>query len=137
VGTSRLKTEAGLAVAADGAGVVTVCACADVNLSDEPEAQRFVHDVQAASGAPPGAFAVEAHDAGRLLIDLLEGSDGSRSELVAELGTVSRFRGLGGAYAFAPDGSLEPPPTAGGRWRAAGSRWLPDPPPDVTVASPA
>ncbi len=124
VATSRMKTDEGLEVAASGIGLRTICACVDVSLSTEPRSQRFVHDLQAESGAPPGPFSVEAYDAGRMLIDLLAGGEGTRGELAEALGDLRRFEGLGGTYAFGPDGSRSSVPWT--IWRAAGSRWLPE-----------
>jgi ABC-type branched-subunit amino acid transport system substrate-binding protein len=130
-GTSRIKTDDGLAVATSGVEVTTVCACTDVSLSMEPLHQRFVHDLQAESGAPPGPFAVEAYDAGRLLTDIVRGiptgSDTGdlRREVAAALHGLTGFGGLVGAYTLEPDGSRAPRTVAVGRWRAAGSRWLP------------
>jgi hypothetical protein len=129
VGTSRMKTDEGLEVASSGISVRTVCACADVSLSTEPTAQRFVHDLQAESGAPPGPFAVEAYDAGRLLIGLLEDENGTREELAGALDDLTGFRGLVGAYAFDSTGSRAPAWVGVGVWHAAGSRWLAEPPP--------
>jgi hypothetical protein len=127
VGTSRIKTEDGLGLAASGIAVIAVCACADVSLSLEPDAQRFVHDLQAENGVPPGPFAVEAYDAGRLLTGLLAdtGRDDRRGHLAAALDDLTQLRGLDGTYAFEPDGSRAPEELTVGRWRAAGSRWLP------------
>jgi hypothetical protein len=125
VGTSRMKTDDGLDLASSGGPVFTVCGCADVSLSTDPRWQRFVHDLQAESGAPPGPFAVEAYDAGRLLIALLERTDGTRPGVASALDDLSRFGGLAGGYTFEPDGSRGPEPLHVGIWRAAGSRWLP------------
>jgi hypothetical protein len=126
VGTSRMKTDAGLELTSSGAAVFTVCACADVSLSIDPVALRFVHDLQAESGSPPGPFAVEAYDAGRLLIGL--GGDAATRGRVAEgLDDLVRFRGLVDSYAFEPDGSRSPGSLRTGLWQAAGSRWLPEP----------
>ncbi len=127
VATSRMKTDEGLEVASSGIGLRSICACVDVSLSTEPTSQRFVHDLQAESGAPPGPFSVEAYDAGRLLIGLLQGGEGTRGALAEALGDLGRFRGLAGTYAFGPDGSRVIPPSAIGVWRASGSRWLPEP----------
>jgi substrate-binding family protein len=125
LGTSRMKTDDGLELASFGSPVFTACACADVSLSTEPRWQRFVHDLQAESGAPPGALAVEAYDAGLLLIGLLEGTEGSRRDVVSGLNDLSRFGGVAGIYAFEADGSRAPVRLAPRIWRAAGSRWLP------------
>jgi hypothetical protein len=125
VGTSRMKTDDGLELASSRSPVFTVCACADVSLSTEPRWQRFVHDLQAESGAPPGPLAVEAYDAGRLLIGSLEGTGGAREALASALDDLTRFDGLAGTYAFEADGSRAPEEQAPGIWRAAGSRWLP------------
>jgi hypothetical protein len=127
VGTSRIKTDDGLALAAAGHEVITVCSCADVSLDLEPDRQRFVHDLQAESGAPPGPFAVEAYDAGRLLIRSLGSAEAgeARRALAAELEGLSGFDGLDRAYRFERDGTIAPQTLTAGRWRAAGSRWLP------------
>lgn len=125
LGTSRMKTDDGLELASFGSPVFTACACADVSLSTAPHRQRFVHDLQAESGAPPGPLAVEAYDAGRLLIGLLEGTEGSRRDVVSGLDDLNRFGGLAGGYTFQSDGSRAPERLAPDIWRAAGSRWLP------------
>jgi ABC-type branched-subunit amino acid transport system substrate-binding protein len=125
LGTSRMKTDDGLELASFGSHVFTVCACADVSLSTESRWQRFVHDLQAESGAPPGPLAVEAYDAGRLLIGSLEGTGGAREALASALDDLIRFEGLAGTYAFEADGSRVPERLPPSIWRAAGSRWLP------------
>jgi hypothetical protein len=125
VGTSRMKTDDGLELASSETHVSTVCACADVSLSTEQTSQRFVHDLQAESGAPPGSFAVEAYDAGHLLIGLIEGENPTREHVSTGLDALTRFRGLVERYRFEPDGSRAPESLSAGMWRAAGSRWLP------------
>ena len=126
VATSRMKTDDGLELASSGVGLRTICACADVSLSTDERSQRFVHDLQAESGAPPGPFAVEAYDAARLLIGLVDAGDRTRGELVKALADLTRFSGLGGEYTFESGGSRSPAPSALGVWRAMGSRWLPE-----------
>lgn len=88
---------------------------------------RFVHDVQAASGAPPGPYAVEAYDAGRFLLGLVTdtGRDDLREVLADALEGPLEIPGLAGTYRFEPDGSREPDTLRVGAWRAVGSRWLP------------
>ncbi len=124
VGTSRMKTDDGLELASPGKQVLTVCACLDVSLSIEQTSQRFVHDLQAESGAPPGPFAVEAYDAGRLLIGLLEGG-ATRERAATGLEDLTRFAGLAETYRFGSDGTRAPESLPAGLWRASGSRWLP------------
>ena len=127
VGTSRIKTDDGLALATPTTDVLTVCACADVTLTLDPVLQRYVHDLQAESGSPPGTFAVEAYDAGRLLATILNDAAGDdlRADLATLLDDPGDLDGLAGAYRFEPDGSRAPDPSTIGVWRAAGSRWLP------------
>jgi hypothetical protein len=137
VGTSRMKTDGGLELASSGVEVSTVCACADVTSSTEERWQRFVHDLQAESGAPPGSFAVEAYDAGRLLIGSLEGSDGDRGGLASVLDDLTLFTGIAGAYTFESDGSRASEGLETGIWRATGSRWIPRSAPVGATASPA
>jgi hypothetical protein len=127
VGPSRIGTDDGLALATADRDVITACACVSVNLSLEPAHMRFVHDLQAASGSPPGPYAVEAYDAGRFLIGLVTGAgiDDPREVLAAALEDPADVRGLAGDYRFEPDGSRTPDTFRVGAWRAAGSRWLP------------
>ncbi|HEX6581215.1 MAG TPA: ABC transporter substrate-binding protein [Actinomycetota bacterium] len=127
VGASRIGTDDGLALATAGRDVITVCACVSVNLSLEPDHMRFVHDLQAASGAPPGPYSVEAYDAGRFLVDLVAGagSDDPRGILSAALEEPAEIPGLAGSYRFEADGSRAPETLRVGAWRATGSRWLP------------
>jgi hypothetical protein len=127
VGPSRVKTDDGLAVATTKVDVLTVCACVDVTQSLDPLLQRFVHDLQAESGSPPGPFTVEAFDAGQLVTSILTaaGGDDPRAALRASLDDPPDFEGLAGPYTFDPDGSRAPGTMAVGVWRAAGSRWLP------------
>ncbi len=127
VGTSRIGTDEGLALATADRDVITSCACVSIDLSLEPEHMRFVHDLQAASGAPPGPYAVEAYDAGRFLLSLVTGAGGDdlREVLAAALEDPAEIPGLAGDYRFEPDGSRAPDTLRVGTWRAAGSRWLP------------
>jgi hypothetical protein len=127
VGASRIGTDDGLTLATAGRDVITACACASVNLSMEPEHMRFVHDLQAASGAPPGPYAVEAYDAGRFLTGVVirAGSHDLREVLAAALEEPAEIPGLAGSYRFEPDGSRAADTLRVGAWRAAGSRWLP------------
>jgi hypothetical protein len=127
VGSSRLKTDDGLALATSAVDVLTVCACADVTLTEDPVLQRFIHDLQAESGSPPGPFAVEAYDVGGLLASIVADIPGDdlRAGVVAALDDTADVDGIAGGYAFEPDGSRDPRTMAVGVWRAAGSRWLP------------
>ena len=125
VATSRLKTDDGLALAEAGVRVSTVCACADVALSVRPALQRFVHDFQAESGSAPGPYAVEAYDAGRLLMEQLRLGEGTRGELVMRLAALDGFPGLVGPYARRPGSAPSFVAASVGVWRAAGSRWFP------------
>jgi hypothetical protein len=127
IGASRIGTDDGLTLATAGRDVITACACASVNLSMEPEHMRFVHDLQAASGAPPGPYAVEAYDVGRFLLGLVtgRGRDDLREVLAAALEGPLEIPGLAGTYRFEPDGSRAPDTLRVGAWRAVGSRWLP------------
>jgi hypothetical protein len=126
VGPSWLKTDGGLALATPAVDVLTVCACADVTLTTDPVLQRFVHDLQAESGSPPGPFAVEAYDAGRLIASFLtDSTEDPRAAAGAALeDDPGDFEGLAGGYRFEPDGSRAQDTNAVGVWRAAGSRWL-------------
>jgi hypothetical protein len=129
VGTSRLKTEGGIGVGVSHPvrRLVAVCACADVTLTLDPRLQRFIHDFQTESGSAPGPFAVEAYDAGRLLLTLAREQGGSRGAVADALDARMTIDGLLGAYRFDAGGSLRSAPEGVGVWRASGSRWLPVP----------
>ena len=126
IGTSRLKTRGGISVAVTHPRrrLLATCGCADITLSRDPALQRFIHDYQTESGGAPGAFAVEAYDAGRLLLELA-GRGGGRAAVAEELDRLDEVEGLLGTYRFGSDGALRSGPTAPGAWRAFGSRWLP------------
>ena len=126
VGTSRLKTEGGIGVGVTHPvrRLVTVCACADVTLTFDPLLQRFIHDFQTEGGSAPGPFAVEAYDAGRLLLTLAREHGGDRGAVAEALAVRTTIDGLLGAYRFAARGSLRSGPAGAGVWRASGSRWL-------------
>jgi ABC-type branched-subunit amino acid transport system substrate-binding protein len=98
-----------------------------VTLTEDPVLQRFIHDLQAESGSPPGPFAVEAYDVGGLLASIVADIPGDdlRAGVVAALDDTADVDGIAGGYAFEPDGSRDPRTMAAGVWRAAGSRWLP------------
>ena len=125
VGTSRLKTDEGLALVGPAEPVLTECACPDVTLSIDPDPMRFVHDVQADSGAPPGPLAVEAYDAGTFLLAGIGGTARSRADVAARVEDVTTVGGLVGTYTFELDGSRATGADDAGRWRGVGSRWLP------------
>jgi ABC-type branched-subunit amino acid transport system substrate-binding protein len=97
----------------------------DVTLTPKPSLQEFVHDVQASSAAPPGAYAVEAYDAGRMLLELLQAGAGTREDLAGRVQALTSFRGLVRTYRFGPDGTLASGIQPTWWWRAFGSRWLP------------
>jgi branched-chain amino acid transport system substrate-binding protein len=112
-------------------GAVAFCSCADVSTSLALGAQRFIQDYQSEFGSPPGPYAVEAWDAAHMLIEALEGAGPSRESVLARFASISRFEGLGSAYAFA-GGELAHPAHAvlvfrveGGRWTVV--EWITDP----------
>jgi hypothetical protein len=129
IGTSKLKNDEALTMAIEaGVRVDTVCGCVDVTLTRKPSLQEFVHDVQASSAAPPGPYAVEAYDAGRMLLDLLRAGAGTREDLAGRVRALASFRGLVRTYHFGADGTLASGIQPFWWWRAFGSRWLPVPP---------
>ena len=103
-------------------GAVALCSCADVSTALRLGAQRFIQDYQSEFGTPPGPYAVEAWDAARMLIGALEGAAPSRETLIARLASITRFEGLGRAYAFA-GGELAQPADAVLVYRVEGGRW--------------
>jgi Periplasmic binding protein len=126
VGTSRIKTDDGLALAEGGIAVVATCGCADVNLSLEDATERFVHDFQTESASAPGPFAVEAYDVGDAILGALSGAP-TGGQIAAPIGSLDRFDGLVAPTTFGPDGQRDPREIPQAWWRASGSRWLPVP----------
>jgi hypothetical protein len=123
VGTSRIKTDDGLALAEGGITVVATCGCVDVNLSLEDATEGFVHDFQAESASAPGPFAVEAHDLGSAIVRALSGNATS-AQISAAIGALDRFGGLVQAVTFDSGGRRDPGELREGWWRASGSRWF-------------
>jgi ABC-type branched-subunit amino acid transport system substrate-binding protein len=99
-----------------------VCACADLATARAPEAQRFLHDVQAATGLDPGPFAAEGWDAGRALSAIVREGSSSRAGVAAALATRSTMQGVAGPYSWTRSGALATP--APRAYRAVGWRWL-------------
>jgi branched-chain amino acid transport system substrate-binding protein len=103
-------------------GAVAFCSCADVSTELGLGAQRFIQDYQSEFGAPPGPYAVEAWDAAHMLIEALDGAEPTREGILAQLASITRFEGLGRAYAFA-GGELAQPADAVLVYRVEGGRW--------------
>jgi hypothetical protein len=123
VGTSRIKTDDGLALAESGITVVSTCGCVDVNLSLVDATERFVHDFQAESASAPGPFAVEAHDLGSAIARAVSGN-ATFAEIAAAIGALDRFGGLVQAVTFGSGGRRDPREIPATWWHASGSRWL-------------
>jgi branched-chain amino acid transport system substrate-binding protein len=101
---------------------LAVCSCADVSTSEDPDAQRFVHDLQASTGLDAGPFAVEGFDAGTWLVRAL-GEGATREQVADRLASLTRFDGLTRTYRWDDRGS---PLDQGVRvYRGVGLRWLP------------
>jgi hypothetical protein len=100
--------------------ILAACPCADVSTSTRPEAQRFLHDYQEATGLDAGPYAVEGSDAGGILLSALE-QDPSRDAAAAAVEGLDAFHGLGADYRWI-DGSLDQPGVR--LYRAVGVRWL-------------
>jgi len=126
VGGDGLKDETYLSVAGSaGRGTVVACSCADLTIATDLPAQRFIQDYQSDFGLPPGAYAVEAYDVARLLLDAIRSGARTRSEVLTAVRDAPPFRGLGNVYAFRADGELTDPSAAVHLYRDEGSRWLP------------
>ncbi len=128
LGTDRVKDPRFAELAGElGEGTVVACPCADLSLSTEPRALRFIHAYAEAFGGAPGPFAVEGHDAGRLLLRAIAWGGPTRDAVAAALSRIASHEGLGGVYRFDDRGEpLEP----GVRlYRDEGGRWVGLPPP--------
>lgn len=123
-GGPELRDPRFLSLAAEAAeGTLSICSCADVSTSLDLAAQRFIQDYQSEYGSPPGPFAVEAWDAGHLLIRALREAGAARPDLVGWLAGQIVVGGLGGPYAFG-GGELADPAATIRRYRVEGGRWL-------------
>lgn len=128
LGTDRLKDPRFAELAgALGEGTVAACPCADLSLSTEPRALRFVHAYAEAFGAAPGIFAVEGFDAARLLLRAIVEGGPTRRGVAEALAGTRVHEGLGGAYRFGDDGELLVPGVR--LYRDEGGRWVPLPGP--------
>jgi ABC-type branched-subunit amino acid transport system substrate-binding protein len=104
-------------------GVLSICSCADVSISLDLAAQRFIQDYQSEYGSPPGAFAVEAWDAAHMLLRALRRPTPSRTRVAAWIAETSVFDGLGGTYRF-EGGELADPGVSIRIYRVEGGRWI-------------
>lgn len=112
----------------DGEHVVVesvVCPCADVSVGTELESRTFVNTYQSEHGLAPGAYAVEAWDAGSLVAEALVSGTATRADMRTGLAAITTFDGVAHAYAFDSDG--EPIGVRPAQFAAAGTRWLPLP----------
>lgn len=104
------------------AGIDGACGCVDLSTSADPEAQRFLHDYQAATGLDAGPFVAEGFDAGSLLASALRESGGVRAGVGMAIASLEGAEGLGGPYGWDSQGVLVPPSVR--IYRATGYRWI-------------
>ena len=104
------------------AGIDGACSCVDLSTSAEQDAQRFLHDYQAATGLDAGPFAAEGFDAGSLLASALRRAGGPGAGVGAAIASLAGAEGLGGPYRWDPQGDLAPPSVR--IYRATGYRWI-------------
>jgi branched-chain amino acid transport system substrate-binding protein len=100
---------------------LAVCSCADLSTSEDPDAQRFVHDFQASTGLDAGSFAVEGFDAGTWIVRALQ-QGATREHVATRLSSVNRFDGLARTYRWGDRGSTLDQGLQ--VYRAVGLRWL-------------
>jgi len=104
-----------------GSPADAVCPCADLSTSSAPSAQRFLHELQAATGLDPGPYAVEGYDAGRLIGRSATGGR-TRREVAASLAEVEHLGGVVARYRWRPTGDLIRPSVR--MYERVGLRWL-------------
>lgn len=125
VGGEELKDDAYPdVVGPPGDGTVAFCPCADLSLSTELSAQRFIQDYQAEHGLPPGPYAAEAWDAAKMLVRALGSGATSREEVLAYLGVSGPFQGLANRYEFERGGELASSSATVHAYRDRGGRWI-------------
>jgi branched-chain amino acid transport system substrate-binding protein len=112
------------AVGPAGEGTLATCPCVDVSTSIDLAAQRFIQDYQSEFGLPPGAYAVEAWDAARILVAAFREGARTREDIRAALGTLTTFDGLARTYRFGADGDLVEGPRSIRLSLVEGGRWL-------------
>ena len=104
-------------------GVLSVCSCADVSNSLDLAARRFIQTYQAENGTAPGPYALEAWDAGRVIVEGLDAAGPSRAQLTSWLGGVTRFDGLARSYSWIGE-ELASPRTFIRTYEVVGGRWV-------------
>jgi branched-chain amino acid transport system substrate-binding protein len=126
-GGESLKDASFIATAGPrGRGTVAVCPCADLSTSTDLRDQRFIQDYQSSFGVSPGAFAAEAWDVARMLIDVLRSAPtDDRTGVALALSRTSTFEGLARRYEFARNGGLRGQRSAVIVYRDVGVRWIP------------
>ncbi|HET9722262.1 MAG TPA: branched-chain amino acid ABC transporter substrate-binding protein [Actinomycetota bacterium] len=112
------------AVGPAGEGTLATCPCVDVSTSIDLAAQRFIQDYQSEFGLPPGAYAVEAWDAARILVAAFREGATTREAVRGALGALTTFDGLARTYRFGADGDLVEGPRSVRLSLVEGGRWL-------------
>jgi ABC-type branched-subunit amino acid transport system substrate-binding protein len=112
------------AVGPAGEGTLATCPCIDVSTSIDLAAQRFIQDYQSEFGLPPGAYAVEAWDAARILVGAFREGATTREDIRGALAILTTFDGLARTYRFGSSGDLEEGLRSVRLSRVEGGRWL-------------
>ena len=103
-----------LAADASAAGAIVFCPCDDPAVSQNPDANAFAEDFEAATGGPPGTYAIEGYDGVQMVANaILEGGydgDSDVAEIREGIKTYyhdNPYTGLSKEFSFTPEGEVE------------------------------
>ena len=103
-----------LADDASAQGATVFCPCDDPAVSNNPDANAFAEDFEAATGSPPGTYAIEGYDGVQMVANaIIEGGYDGDSD-VAEIRegiksfiSENTYAGLSKEFTFTPEGEVE------------------------------
>jgi len=107
VGGDGIKDDTFTSTAGDtGDGTISSCTCADISASDDPAAQKFISDYQAAYGEPPGVYGAEGFDIAQIYIAAMKAENTDKASITTFIQDLDGFQGLTKSYTFEDDGQL-------------------------------
>jgi branched-chain amino acid transport system substrate-binding protein len=102
-----------LAADASAQGAIVFCPCDDPAVSTNPDANAFAEDFEAATGGPPGTYAIEGYDGVQMVANaIIEGGfDGDSDPAEIREGIKSyihdnTYAGLSKEFTFTPEGEV-------------------------------
>jgi branched-chain amino acid transport system substrate-binding protein len=107
VGGDGIKDTTFLSTAGNAAeGTIVSCPCADLSNSQDPAAQTFNDDYQAAYGEPPAIYSAEGYDVASIYVDAFTNGATDRAAIIEHIQNMQGFPGLTKNYTWEDNGEL-------------------------------